>query len=169
MLFRVTRDSRLFLCSFSNVYLLECGFLMGYWAVCINILVVKGAATDCSLSLRTPRIRILLEACEELTGDLGLNGGFNRVCRFPLLFTHRSLQSTPNMSDRKRGGKRCSKCTLMGYSTVSWVCIVRWFEWLWTMRFTRYHLLGELLLNIPSKTIGGMNQNCSFKKDGLQL
>ena len=100
MLFRVTRDSRLFLCSFSNVYLLECGFLMGYCEACINSLVVWGAATDCSLSLRTRRIRILLEACEELTSDLGLNGGFNRVGRFPLLFTHRSLQSTPNMTGK---------------------------------------------------------------------
>ena len=49
---------------------------------CVSTIALT-AATDCTLSLTTARVRILAWACEKVASELGLGGGFRRVLRFP--------------------------------------------------------------------------------------
>ena len=54
---------------------------------CCDGRVIKGNATDCTLSLTTAWVQIPAWAYEKVASDLGLGGGFRRVLRFPPLLT----------------------------------------------------------------------------------
>ena len=72
----------------------SCVSLIGFttviriWA-CPDGGVVRGAVTDCMLSLTTAWFQIPSWACEKVASDLGLGCVFRRVLRFSLLLTTR--------------------------------------------------------------------------------